>query len=192
MRTTSGPSGGRPADELHGTTGVERYATHARLFGRRLLLPDENVSWALTAIPAAVRLVREEKIDAVLTTSPPGSVHLVGAAVQRLTGARWVADLRDSLLAHPHRRADSLALKAKERSRQVGRGARRAPRRRDRRCVGGDRRGDARSRSEGARRDDRERLRLRRLRRARIPSQPSASASRTRAASSAGATRGRS
>ncbi len=113
-----GPSGGRPADALHGTTGVERYATHARLFGRRLLLPDENVSWALTAIPAAVRLVREEKIDAVLTTSPPGSIHLVGAAVQRMTGARWVADLRDSLLAHPHRRADSLALKAKERSRQ--------------------------------------------------------------------------
>ena len=113
-----GPSGGRPADALHGTTGVERYATHARLFGRRLLLPDENVSWALTAIPAAVRLVREEKIDVVLTTSPPGSIHLVGAAVQRMTGARWVADLRDSLLAHPHRRADSLALKAKERSRK--------------------------------------------------------------------------
>ena len=55
----------------------------------------------------------------MLTTSPPGSVHVVGAAVQRLTGARWVADLRDSLLAHPHRRADSTALKAKERMRHA-------------------------------------------------------------------------
>ena len=55
----------------------------------------------------------------MLTTSPPGSVHFVGAAVQRLTGARWVADLRDSLLAHPHRRADSAALKAKERMRHA-------------------------------------------------------------------------
>ena len=43
----------------------------------------------------------------MITTSPPSSMHLVGAAVQRATGARWVADLRDSLVAHPHRRADT-------------------------------------------------------------------------------------
>ena len=114
-----GPEGRRPAEELHGTTGVDRLALQARLLGRRLLLPDENVSWTLTAVPAAVRIVRSEGIDAVLTTSPPGSVHLIGAAVQRLTGARWVADLRDSLVAHPHRRADSAALKAKEQTRRA-------------------------------------------------------------------------
>jgi glycosyltransferase involved in cell wall biosynthesis len=112
-----GPEGRRPAEELHGTTGLDRLMLRAGLFGRRLLVPDENVGWALTAIPAATRIVRSEGIDAVLTTSPPGSVHFVGAAVQRLTGARWVADLRDSLLAHPHRRADSTALKAKEATR---------------------------------------------------------------------------
>jgi glycosyltransferase involved in cell wall biosynthesis len=50
----------------------------------------------------------------VLTTSPPASVHLVGAAVKRATGARWVADLRDSLVAHPHRRAERLTVRAKE------------------------------------------------------------------------------
>jgi glycosyltransferase involved in cell wall biosynthesis len=52
----------------------------------------------------------------VLTTSPPGSVHLVGAAVQAATGAKWVADLRDSLVAHPHRRSDSLAVRTKEKA----------------------------------------------------------------------------
>ena len=36
------------------------------------------------------------------------------AAVKRATGAKWVADLRDSLVAHPHRRAESLAVRAKE------------------------------------------------------------------------------
>jgi glycosyltransferase involved in cell wall biosynthesis len=114
-----GPEGRRPAEELHGSSGADRLRLQAGLFGRRLLVPDENVGWALTAIPAAVRLVRREGIDAVLTTSPPGSVHVVGAAVQRFTGARWVADLRDSLLAHPHRRADSTALKAKEGTRRA-------------------------------------------------------------------------
>jgi glycosyltransferase involved in cell wall biosynthesis len=82
---------------------------------RRVLLPDASVPWNLTAIPAAVRIARRERIDVVLTTSPPGSVHLVGAAVKRTLGVRWVADLRDSLLAHPHRRAESALVRAKER-----------------------------------------------------------------------------
>jgi glycosyltransferase involved in cell wall biosynthesis len=110
-----GPRGRRPADELHGKEGLERAATQARLFGRRLLVPDENVPWNLTAIPGAVRIARREGIDVVLTTSPPSSVHFVGAAVKRATGARWVADLRDSLVAHPHRRAEHRLARAKER-----------------------------------------------------------------------------
>ena len=50
----------------------------------------------------------------MLTTSPPGSVHLVGAAVQRATGARWLADLRDPLVANPHRRDDTAAARARQ------------------------------------------------------------------------------
>jgi glycosyltransferase involved in cell wall biosynthesis len=109
-----GPRGRRPADELHGTSGLERLGVQTRLFGRRLLVPDENVPWNLTAIPAAIRIARREGIDIVLTTSPPSSVHFVGAAVKRATGARWVADLRDSLVAHPHRRAERRLVRIKE------------------------------------------------------------------------------
>jgi glycosyltransferase involved in cell wall biosynthesis len=109
-----GPRGRRPAEELHGTAGLERYSRQLELFGRRLLFPDENVSFNVTAIPAALRIVREEGIDVVVTTSPPGSIHFVGAAVKRATGARWVADLRDSLVAHPHRDAQRLIVRAKE------------------------------------------------------------------------------
>ncbi|MGZ4396640.1 MAG: glycosyltransferase, partial [Gaiellaceae bacterium] len=83
---------------------------------RRFLVPDENVSWTLTALPAAIKLVRTEGIDVVITTSPPGSVHVIGAAAKRITGVRWVADLRDSIVAHPHRRAESLAVRTKERT----------------------------------------------------------------------------
>jgi glycosyltransferase involved in cell wall biosynthesis len=105
-----GPRGRLPAQELHGTQGLERAGVQARLFGRRLLVPDENVTWNLTAIPSAIRIVKREGIDAVLTTSPPSSVHFVGAAVKRATGVPWVADLRDSLVAHPHRRGDERTL----------------------------------------------------------------------------------
>jgi glycosyltransferase involved in cell wall biosynthesis len=109
-----GPKGRKPAEELHGTQGLERISRQAELFGRRFLVPDENVSWNITAIPAAIRIVRNEGIDVVVTTSPPSSVHLIGAAVKRATGVKWVADLRDSVVAHPHRSAERLIVRAKE------------------------------------------------------------------------------
>ena len=114
-----GPRGRKPAEELYGRRGLDRVQRQARLAGRRLLVPDENVPWNLTAIPAAIRIVKREGIDVVLTTSPPSSVHLVGAAVKRATGARWVADLRDSLVANPHRRAERLAVRIKEQGEHV-------------------------------------------------------------------------
>jgi glycosyltransferase involved in cell wall biosynthesis len=109
-----GASGRKAAEELHGTQGLVRLQKQAQLFGRRLLVPDENVGWNLTAIPAAIRIVRSEGIDVVVTTSPPSSVHLIGAAVKRATGVKWVADLRDSVVAHPHRDAERLAVRVKE------------------------------------------------------------------------------
>ena len=110
-----GPRARKPAEELHGTQGLERLGTQASLAFRRVLVPDASVTWNATAIPAAIQIVRRENIDAVITTSPPGSVHLVGAAVKKATGAKWVADLRDSLVAHPHRNVESAAVRIKER-----------------------------------------------------------------------------
>ncbi len=110
-----GPRGLLPAEELHGLSGADRTLKQAALFSRRLLLPDEFVSWGLTAIPAARRIVREEGIDVVVTTSPPASVNLIGAAVKQATGVPWVADLRDSVAANPDRRVDRLSVRVKER-----------------------------------------------------------------------------
>jgi glycosyltransferase involved in cell wall biosynthesis len=93
-----------------------RDATGTALAVRRALVPDASVPWNVTAIPAAIRIARSEGIDVVLTTSPPGSVHLVGAALKGVLGVPWVADLRDSLVAHPHRRAESPLVRLKERT----------------------------------------------------------------------------
>jgi len=99
-----GPREGRPSERLLEKQGLSRVATQAALLGRRLLVPDENAPWSTIATPVAIRLVRREEIDVVLTTSPPPSLNLLGATVKRTTGAAWVADLRDPLTSHPHRR----------------------------------------------------------------------------------------
>jgi glycosyltransferase involved in cell wall biosynthesis len=112
-----GPRSRRLADELHGRGGLDLALRRASSVGRRLLLPDENVTWNATAIPKAISIVRSEGIDVVLTTSPPGSVHLIGAAVQKATGAKWVADLRDSIVLHPHRSVEGAGARAKQKAR---------------------------------------------------------------------------
>jgi glycosyltransferase involved in cell wall biosynthesis len=114
-----GPRGRRPAEELRQVSGARRVSRRAKLFGRRLIVPDENATWLVTAIPAAIKVVHQERIDVVLTTSPPGSVHLVGAAVKRATRIPWVADLRDPLVAHPHRDVDRLVVRVKDRAQDV-------------------------------------------------------------------------
>ncbi|HZT84215.1 MAG TPA: glycosyltransferase [Gaiellaceae bacterium] len=112
-----GPRAGRPSERLLATQGVARLGTQAALLGRKLLVPDENVPWSTFALPVAIRLVRREGIDVVLTTSPPPSLHLLGAAVKRATGAAWVADLRDPLTSHPHRRGyESQLARVKEKA----------------------------------------------------------------------------
>lgn len=111
-----GPKGRRLADELHGRSGIDLAVRRASSLGRRLLVPDENVTWNATAIPKAIAIARRENIDVVLTTSPPASVHLIGAAVQAATGVKWVADLRDSLGAHPHRASDRMLVRMKEKT----------------------------------------------------------------------------
>ncbi|MDX6465474.1 MAG: hypothetical protein QOI27_514, partial [Gaiellaceae bacterium] len=112
-----GPGGRRIADEQHGRSGLDLAVRRASTIGRRLLMPDENVTWNATAIPKAISIARREGIDVVLTTSPPGSVHLIGAAVRKATGAAWVADLRDSIVQHPHRSNEGVAALVKEKSR---------------------------------------------------------------------------
>jgi glycosyltransferase involved in cell wall biosynthesis len=111
-----GPKARLPSEELRGLSGVDLVLAQARLAGRRLLLPDASVTWAPTAVPAAVRIVRSEGIDAILTTSPPVSLNLIGAAVKRLTGVPWVADQRDSVLQNADRRFERKTVQAKEKA----------------------------------------------------------------------------
>src|SRR3982751_3186263 len=78
-----GPSGRRIADELHGRSGVDLMLRRSSTIGRRLLLPDENVTWNATAIPKAISIVRNEGIDVVLTTSPPSISSVRPSSAQR-------------------------------------------------------------------------------------------------------------
>ena len=109
-----GPRARRLADELYGKRGIALGRTHLRHLPPRLLVPDEFVPWLLTAAPAAIRLTRRHRIDVVMTSSSPSSVHMIGAMVKRGTGAAWVADVRDSLVSNPDRRVERTLVRLKQ------------------------------------------------------------------------------
>jgi glycosyltransferase involved in cell wall biosynthesis len=109
-----GPRGRIPSEDLYALDGVDRLRYQAGALFRRALVPDKSVTWAPNAIPAAIRIVRDEKIDAVLTTSPPNSINLIGAAVKRATGVKWIADLRDPLVADADNPVERLPARMKE------------------------------------------------------------------------------
>ena len=60
-----------------------------------VFVPDARVGWIPFAIARARRMHRAAPFDAVLTTGPPHSVHLIGRHLQRALGVAWVADFRD-------------------------------------------------------------------------------------------------
>lgn len=69
-----------------------------RLIGN-LLLPDPQVGWLPFALPAAVRIIRERSIDAVLITVPPySSVKLVTRLRKLFPDLPIVVDFRDEWL----------------------------------------------------------------------------------------------
>lgn len=71
----------------------------ASLLERTLFFPDRTLLWAIRALPAA--LAASRRCDAIYTSSPPESAHLLGALVKRLTGRPWIADFRTEWSENP-------------------------------------------------------------------------------------------
>jgi len=82
---------------VRGAAGRRSTRTFAGL--RRLsdwwLMPDSYAGWSRRARAAAERRAQGGGFDAMLSSSPPDSVHLAALAVHRRTGLPWVADFRD-------------------------------------------------------------------------------------------------
>ena len=81
-------------------TPVRRIAIRAALAPQRLLLPDANAPWLVDVVPAAIRLLRTGRFDALITTTPPHSVAVAGRLSRGRVDVPWIADWRDPWLTH--------------------------------------------------------------------------------------------
>lgn len=59
------------------------------------LIPDPRIFWKRPAVGFLLDIVKSGQFDAIITTGPPHSMHLIGLDIKRKTGICWLADFRD-------------------------------------------------------------------------------------------------
>lgn len=69
-----------------------------------ILLPDELIFWAPSAIYRGIRIVQRDKIDVIISSSPPPTVHIIAYFIKTFTGVPWVTDFRDEWTTDPFNR----------------------------------------------------------------------------------------
>ncbi|MEN2281585.1 glycosyltransferase family 4 protein [Algoriphagus sp. SE2] len=60
-----------------------------------LIIPDPRVFWVKPSVKFLMDLVKSGQFQAIITTGPPHSMHLIGRDLKRKTGISWLADFRD-------------------------------------------------------------------------------------------------
>ncbi len=66
------------------------------------LSPDENWIFALKSINAAVKIIRNGKIDLLFTRGMPMSCHVAGHIIKRRTGIPWISYWSDPWVTNPY------------------------------------------------------------------------------------------
>jgi glycosyltransferase involved in cell wall biosynthesis len=86
-----------PEAVIHRTFALDS-ARHLAIRGCHLgflAVPDRFISWFFFGLIKGVEVIRKEGIQALYSTSPPATAHLIAAALQLITRVPWVTDFRD-------------------------------------------------------------------------------------------------
>ena len=60
-----------------------------------LFIPDARKFWVKPSIKFLSEIIEQEKIETIITTGPPHSIHLIGLGLQEAKKVQWLADFRD-------------------------------------------------------------------------------------------------
>lgn len=60
-----------------------------------LFIPDARKGWIQPSVKFLSEYIKNEKIDTIITTGPPHSLHLIGKQIKEKLGVKWIADFRD-------------------------------------------------------------------------------------------------
>lgn len=67
----------------------------ARWLRANVFIPDARIGWVPFAVKAAKKLIVDDPPEAIVSSGPPHSVHLIARKLHRHFGVPWIADFRD-------------------------------------------------------------------------------------------------
>ncbi|MCA0133487.1 glycosyltransferase [Winogradskyella alexanderae] len=89
---------------------IERLLLYIR---GNFFIPDARKNWVKPSIEFLDKYISENKIDCVVTTGPPHSLHLIGLGLKERLDLKWLADFRDPWTNIGYHKALKLTQKAK-------------------------------------------------------------------------------
>ncbi len=60
-------------------------------------IPDARKYWVKPSVKYLTTYLKENNVDAIITTGPPHSMHLIGMKLKQKIGVKWIADFRDPM-----------------------------------------------------------------------------------------------
>jgi hypothetical protein len=64
--------------------------------------PDPQKGWRRFAVEAGRDILRQQEVKAIISTSPPGTAHIIAKDLKADRGIPWVADFQDLWTQHHH------------------------------------------------------------------------------------------
>ncbi len=77
-------------------------------------IPDARRSWVKPSIKFLSEIITKEKIQIVITSGPPHSLHLIGVGLKQKHGLTWIADFRDPWTSIGYHKALRLTRKSQK------------------------------------------------------------------------------
>lgn len=71
---------------------IERFMLYIR---GNFFIPDARKNWVKPSVEYLYTYLNDFHVDAIITTGPPHSLHLIGLRLKVRTGLKWIADFRD-------------------------------------------------------------------------------------------------
>jgi glycosyltransferase involved in cell wall biosynthesis len=91
---TSAGSDGNEVNPVNG--GKKSWKQKLSLYIRgNFFIPDPRIMWVRPSVKFLKSYLKKHPVDAIVSTGPPQSMHLIGLKLSRATGLPWLADFRD-------------------------------------------------------------------------------------------------
>ena len=82
-------------------------------------IPDAKKYWIKPSVKFLKKYLSENKVDAVITTGPPHSLHLIGFQLKKELNIKWLADFRDPWTSLYYNEDFNLSSFAKEKNKKL-------------------------------------------------------------------------